>query len=149
MTTTFALDRNGLEVLDLETCLDLAGSVPIARVAINAPGSPIVLPVTHVVLGGRVAFRTATGSKLDAAIMEEPITVEVDDWDLAKRSGWSVLFRGRAHPIDDDEVRAHLIGLGKESWIKDLWFKPGHATAWVEIIPDEVSGRRIPTTEDD
>ncbi len=143
----FAVDRNGLEVLDLPTCLELAGSVPVARVAVNAPGSPLVLPVTHVVLGQRVAFRTAQGSKLDAAIMEEPVTIEVDDWDLATRTGWSVLFRGHARPIDDADVEAELAELNHESWVKELWFKPTNTTAWVEVIPDEVSGRRIPAEQ--
>lgn len=142
-STTLPLDRNNLEVLDLETCLDLAGSVPIARVAVNGPGSPIVLPVTHVVIDAKVAFRSASGSKLDAAIMAKPITVEADQWDLATRTGWSVVFRGTAETLHDPELEKRLAGLVEEPWIGS-----SRPMQWIVVRVNEVSGRRIPPPAD-
>jgi nitroimidazol reductase NimA-like FMN-containing flavoprotein (pyridoxamine 5'-phosphate oxidase superfamily) len=136
-----ALDRNGLEVLSMEACLELAGSVPIARVAANGPGSPIILPVTHLVLGTAVVFRTSSGSKLDAAIMNRLVSVEIDEWNLATRTGWSVLLRGTAELVEDEETLQRVSGMVEEPWIQTT-----REMSWMRVRPDEISGRRIPST---
>lgn len=132
-----ATDRNGLEVLPLQECLELAASVPIARVAVNASGSPVVMPVTHSLVGSAIAFRSASGSKLDAAIMNRPVTVEMDDWDGGTRTGWSVLFIGIASPADDPELIATLDAQAPPAWVHERDME------WVIVRADEISGRRI------
>lgn len=132
------VDHAGLEVLDLERCLELLGSVPVGRVAYQARGDVIVLPVNHVRDGRTVAFRTSVGSKLDAAQRATQVTFEVDDYDEASRSGWSVLVVGRAEVVDDQAERRRLDRLGAHPW------SDGDARPyWVRIRPDEISGRRI------
>lgn len=68
--TTTHLDRNGLEVLGPDECLDLLASQAVGRLAYTHVGGPTILPVSYVVSHGGVAFRSASGSKLDARGLE-------------------------------------------------------------------------------
>lgn len=131
-------DRQGLEVLDLETCMRLAGSVPVGRVGFVSSGEVLVLPVNHVVDEGGIAFRVATGSKFDAAIMDRSMSFEADEYDDDARTGWSVLVTGRATYVDDDETLARL-----EQHDLVPWTAPDRRTAWVVLRPSRVTGRRI------
>jgi nitroimidazol reductase NimA-like FMN-containing flavoprotein (pyridoxamine 5'-phosphate oxidase superfamily) len=132
------LDRQGLEVLDLDTCLRLAAAVPVGRVAFEDGGEVIVLPVNHVLDEGGVAFRVATGSTFDKAIMERPMTFQADAYDATDQTGWSVLVMGRATYVDDPEVLARL-----EEHDLQPWSSPELRTAWVLLTPTRVSGRRV------
>lgn len=132
------VDRHGLEILDYEVCLELLASEPVGRVAFVEAGQPQVLPVNHLVRGSRIAFRTAAGSKLDAAVMGRQVAFEVDRYDEQDQSGWSVVVRGQASTVDDPELLA---------WLQDQHLHPwtdGEARpVWVVIRADDVSGRRI------
>lgn len=136
--TTPHLDRNGLEVLGADECLELLASEPVGRLAFHLEGGPTVLPVTHVVTHGGVAFRTASGSKLDTAIMGRPVAFEVDAFDRARRTGWSVVVRGVATLVDDPEVEAELDERGLEVWAAHV-----EHGAWVLVRAEEISGRRL------
>lgn len=131
-------DRQGLEVLDLETCMELAGSVPVGRVAFFTSGEVLVLPVNHVLDQGGVAFRVAPGSKLDAAIMNRSMSFEADAYDEEGHDGWSVLVTGRARYVDDEDVIARL-----EQHELVPWSAPDVRDSWVLLRPDRVTGRRI------
>lgn len=134
-----ATDRQGLEVLDPETCLHLLDLSPVGRVAFVSAGEPVVLPVNHVRLGRRVYFRTASGITLDAAIQRATMAFEVDGYDEETRSGWSVLVRGDGDLEEDDEVLAELAECDLHPWA-DTVERP----TWVRVLAMEVSGRRIP-----
>ncbi len=136
--TPASTDRHGLEVLDLVESLALAASVPLGRVGFQEGGVTTILPVNHVVHGTTIVFRTANGSKLDAAILREPVAFEVDHYDKDLHTGWSVLFRGKADLIEDEALVALLEARGLESWVRTR-----HERTWVQIRPDEVSGRRL------
>jgi nitroimidazol reductase NimA-like FMN-containing flavoprotein (pyridoxamine 5'-phosphate oxidase superfamily) len=129
------LDHQGMEVLSPDECWSLLASMPVGRVAYVEAGEPIVLPVNHTVVGHRVAFRTARGALLHEALMDRSVAFEVDDFDPAQRSGWSVLVRGRA-AVADDEDQLEQLGL-------DAWADSVDRDDWVVILPDEVTGRRI------
>ncbi|MFP4233463.1 MAG: pyridoxamine 5'-phosphate oxidase family protein [Nitriliruptoraceae bacterium] len=136
---TKATDRQGLEVLPLNQCLSLLRSRPLGRLAYLAAGSPVVVPVNHLVDGATVVLRTVTGGKLDAALAGEPVAFQLDDHDPARGTGWSVLVRGRAEVVDDPELRARYENK-LDSWaIADE--EPD--VSWLRIVPDEVSGRRL------
>lgn len=134
-----ALDHAGLEVLDLETCLDLLDSVPVGRVAFVQAGDVTILPVNHRRDGRTVVFRSALGSKLDAAVRVARVSFEVDQYDEAAETGWSVLVVGSADIVIDEEDRARLDTMGLRPW-PDAEARPH----WIRIRPDEISGRRLP-----
>lgn len=135
-------DRQQLEVLDLETCLELIDETPVGRIAFVAGGEPAVLPVNHVLDGRTIAFRTAPGSKLETAARRGSVAFEVDAYDEERREGWSVLVRGVADVEMDDEAIAELEAHDLHPWADGV-----ERASWVRIRPNEISGRRIPARD--
>lgn len=132
------LDHSGLEILSKDECLELLASEPVGRIAFIHEGAPVVLPVNHRVEGRTVVFRTDLGSKLSAAVMERVVAFEVDSYDAATQSGWSVLLRGTAESVDDTDAVAELDRLELTPWAA-----AGDRQHWVRVHPDEISGRRV------
>jgi uncharacterized protein len=136
---TVPTDHGGLEVLTFEESMELLGSVPVGRVAFIDGGEPLILPVNHVLDGRSVAFRSSYGTKQDAAWRGLPAAFEADEWDTSSRTGWSVLVRGTAELVLEDDEVERLDAVGSRAWVHD----PETATRWIRLRADEVSGRRI------
>jgi len=137
---TTATDRHGLEILPLAQCLALLRSRSLGRLAYIDAGTPTVVPVNHLVDGTVIVLRTFAGGKLDAALVDAPVAFQLDDHDPVRGSGWSVLVRGRASLVDDDE-RIARYDADLDSWaMEDV---PSAAMTWIRILPDEISGRRL------
>lgn len=130
------LDHQGLEVLDPDECWELLRGTPVGRVAFVEDGELTVLPVNHAVVGHRVVFRTLRGSLLHEALMKEPVAFQVDDFDPANRTGWSVLVRGVADIVEGDAEDLDAMELHP-------WADSVDRDDWVQIQVDEISGRRI------
>lgn len=127
----------GLELLAEAKCLDLLAAHEVGRVGITIGALPAIFPVNYAVVDGDIVFRTAPGSKLAAATRNTVVAFEVDDYDSADRSGWSVLVIGRADVVHDLDVTFRVLATGPEPWAA------GQRTSIVRISPDFVSGRRI------
>ena len=76
----------------------------LGRLAFQHEGGTIILPVTHVLDGRTVLFRSTRGSKFDASVMARPAVFEVDEWDAASRTGASVIVNGTLDVVDDTEA---------------------------------------------
>lgn len=100
------------------------------------------MPVNHLVDGSSVVIRSLDGGKLGAAILERAVAFQLDDLDLASRTGWSVLVQGRAEVVEGSEAEAYDTRL--DSWA----VRGGARTTWVRIVADEVSGRRLGPHDD-
>ncbi len=128
--------------LDRGECLRLLRNAPIGRVVLSMKCLPVALPVNICLLQDSVAFATDQGSKLDAAVTGQVVSVEVDDIDTFYRTGWSVLVTGVADLVSDrhefEEVNARL-----HPWA------PGPHPFFVRIPTTLVSGRRLMWTSDD
>lgn len=136
--TSAETDRAGLEILPFDACLQRLASVPVGRVGFINAGEVVILPVNHVVDGHSVVFRTDVGSKLASTSLGYPITFEVDAYDAASESGWSVLLQGWAEVVEDDAEIRRLDTLGLRSWPRP------ERPYWVRISPFLVTGRQIP-----
>jgi nitroimidazol reductase NimA-like FMN-containing flavoprotein (pyridoxamine 5'-phosphate oxidase superfamily) len=132
------LDHAGLEILTIEECRSLLASTAVGRIAFLDRGDPTILPITIGMWDGAVVFTTAPGSKLQAAIMNEPVAIEVDDWDATTHTGWSVLVKGMATVVDDGREIDSLDRLSVKSWSR-----PDVPKAWVRIVGNEITGRRV------
>lgn len=141
MGTTTPTDRHGLEVLPLAHCLSLLRSRPMGRLAYLEAGAPTILPVNHLVDGTGVVMRSFSGGKLDAAIVGAPVAFELDDHDPARGTGWSVVVRGRAVLVEDEERIARF-----EEELDSWAIEPDGTATWIRIVPDEISGRRLRRT---
>ena len=89
-------DRTGLERLEREDCLRLLASQRVGRVAVVSVGQPLIFPVNYALDGDTVVFRTAAGTKFDAAVRGAPASFEIDSFDALYHTGWSVVVSGRA-----------------------------------------------------
>ncbi len=134
-----ATDHAGLAVLSFEECQQLLASSGVGRVAFLADGEVEVLPVNYTIEGARVAFRTATGSKLEAAVERAVVAFEVDGYDPVERTGWSVVIKGRAEVASDAALVARLERSGLKPYSTAV-SKP----EWVVIHPNAITGRRVP-----
>lgn len=137
-TDTSSVDRLGLEVLTPDECWEFLAAAPVGRVAFVVDGEPAVFPVTHGIVGRTILFRSAAGSKVEAAAMGAPLAFEVDWWDVARHEGWSVLVRGVGETVYDDEQIERLSPAGVHPWLD-----AAADGTWIRIRVNEVSGRRL------
>ncbi len=118
-----------------QECLRLLAGQAVGRVAVaEFNQAPLVVPVNFLLDGDSIVFRTDYGSKFRVSVLgEAPVSFEVDEVDPAHRSGWSVLVRGSARELDDEDVKR----LELDAWA------PGRKDHWVRIVPASISGRRV------
>lgn len=139
MTTPFAsMDWSGLEILDFDECFRRLGRTPVGRLGFVDRGEPVILPVNYAVDGRSLVFQTAAGSKLSAAIMGQPVCMEIDEWDSVGHTGWSVLVKGMADVVEDAGEIERLGTLAVRPWTR-----PDLRQQWARIMSEEVTGRRI------
>src|SRR4051794_35944552 len=130
-------DRSGLEVLSRDECQTLLGTCTLGRVAVVAHSEPEIFPVNYVMDGPTIVFRTAAGTKLDAAVRTTRVAFEIDAVDADGEHAWSVIVRGRAEEVLRGSERARLATLPLRPWAE------GDKDHWVRVHPDTVSGRRV------
>jgi len=131
-----------IEELDEERCLQLISGGGIGRIAYASRFGLVVLPVNYMLRDGAVVFRTAEHGSLDEDLRtgiegaEYKVAFEIDDIDLARREGWSVLLQGPAHHLTGDDRDSAV-----QSGIQPL--APGDRELFVRIVPSRITGRRI------
>lgn len=131
-------DHAGLQVLTPEECDARLEETEIGRVAFVSEGDVVILPVNYRFVNGTVVFQTADGSKLDMATDRKTVAFEIDGFAPQQQTGWSVLVKGTAEYVMDEELEAEFRSLGLRPWA------PYTTTRrWVRILPDEITGRKI------
>jgi nitroimidazol reductase NimA-like FMN-containing flavoprotein (pyridoxamine 5'-phosphate oxidase superfamily) len=131
-----------IEELDQDTCLQLISRGGIGRIAYASRFGLVVLQVNYGLHDGAVVFRTAEHGPLDEDLRtgiegaEYRVAFEIDDIDLAKRQGWSVLVQGPAHHLAEAERDAAV-----QAGVQAL--APGERELFVRIVPSRITGRRI------
>jgi nitroimidazol reductase NimA-like FMN-containing flavoprotein (pyridoxamine 5'-phosphate oxidase superfamily) len=131
---------SGLEELNAGDCLYLLAGNTIGRVGFVAHGLPHVLPVNYGVdRDGSIVFRTTSQSVL-VAVAGQTAVFEVDGYDETRQLGWSVCVLGVAREItdQDDPTARRLRELSVVTWA------PGQRDRWFAIMPDQLTGRRLP-----
>jgi nitroimidazol reductase NimA-like FMN-containing flavoprotein (pyridoxamine 5'-phosphate oxidase superfamily) len=133
------VDAVTLRELSHEDCLRLLETTVVGRLARNDPAGPTVVPVNFVVHRGGVLIRSVLGGKLRAgklraAEQADPVSFEADGLDVAHRSGWSVLVRGRLQILDE----AFSVVPVPDSFIAAA----GNPLLWLDAA--EITGRRLP-----
>jgi nitroimidazol reductase NimA-like FMN-containing flavoprotein (pyridoxamine 5'-phosphate oxidase superfamily) len=131
-----------IEELDKEACLQLISGGGVGRIAYAGRFGLVVLPVNYVLHHGAVVFRTAEHGPLDEDLRtgidgaEYKVAFEIDDIDLGRRQGWSVLVQGPAR---------HLAGAERDAAVQAgiQALAPGDRELFVRIAPSRVTGRRI------
>jgi hypothetical protein len=88
-------------------------------------------------LDGDVVFRTAPGEKLIAAALNRTVAFEVDEYDVAERTGWSVNLVGTIEEIVDRRDLERVRALDLPSWAGEL------RDRYVRVRSRVVTGRAI------
>jgi len=130
------LENSATDVLGRAECLRLLGSVSVGRVAFTSNALPSVQAVTFVLHGQEVVFRTSPGSMLDTALGKSIVAFEADEFDNARRTGWSVTAVGPASVVTDPARLAELAELPLSPWEGD------NRPHFVAISTSIVNGRR-------
>lgn len=133
------VDHSGLRVMSTDECMERLARAGIGRLGFVLAGEVAVLPVHHLVHGMEIYFRTSGDSKIEAAADHSAVGFEVDDYDRATVTGWSVAVSGTATLVHDEALIRELSALDEEPW-------PGGdpaASVWVCIRPDQISGREL------
>lgn len=126
----------GLDELSAAECRELLGATSVGRLGITSGALPVVLPVNYVLSDVGIVFRTARGSKLDAAVANQVVCFEIDGSDPVGHEGWSVVVTGMARVLEG-EARERAGRLPLPHWVDD------GADHLVAIPLDQVSGRRL------
>ena len=125
--------------LSEEECWELLEDHELGRIGYRLVDEVHVVPVNYAVVDRTLLIRTDAGNKLLAAALESDVALEIDSVESladARRVAWSVLVRGHARVLGEDEARRY----------DDLPLVPWVATPkWevVAIVPDAVTGRRF------
>jgi uncharacterized protein len=124
-----------VSILSVNESWNLLASVALGRVVTSGQGQPEIFPVNFVVQHRTVLFRTAEGTKLVSAAINNHVLFEADDHDAVE--GWSVIVKGTARMLRTDEEieeaeRAQLL-----PWTATLKLH------WVRVVPVSVTGRRF------
>jgi nitroimidazol reductase NimA-like FMN-containing flavoprotein (pyridoxamine 5'-phosphate oxidase superfamily) len=135
--------RRVLIELDEAECLRLIAPGGIGRIGYSGRYGPTVLPVNYQLYEGTIVFRTAQDSATDEdlrtgiADAEYKVAFEIDDFDTAARTGWSVLVQGSAHHVESEAERASVAGAGVDPW------PGGDRELFLRITPSRITGRRV------
>lgn len=132
---------DGIVELGEAECWRLLAAHNVGRLAVIAGQRPLVFPVNYALDGDLVLIRTAEGTKLANASLDR-VAFEVDELDLVRRTGWSVLVQGLGIDITDaiDAASERERAMVVETWA------PGDKPHLVRITHPEISGRRIVRT---
>lgn len=130
--------RTGIEVLGEDECLTLLARDQIGRLAVVDVTNPMIFPVNYVLDGRTIVFRTDPGTKLDQG-QRSGACFEIDSFDSATRSGWSVVATGRLEEITTFQSDALA---GAKALPIDPW-AGGDKAHWMRLTPSRITGRRV------
>ncbi|CAN5396374.1 pyridoxamine 5'-phosphate oxidase family protein [soil metagenome] len=113
----------------------LLGEGRFGHLALSIAGEPEIFPVNYFASNGSIVFRTAEGTKLFGAVLQNVVAFEVDSYD--DQEGWSVVAKGTAHILETDAERSAAEQLPLAPWI------PTDKRNFVRIDVREISGRHF------
>lgn len=94
--------------LDRDECLRVLDEGYVAHIGVLSDGVPYVTPMSYVMMGDTLYFRTGPGRRVEALVEEPLCCVEVTI--LREDDAWeSVLFWGEAELVDDPNHRADVV----------------------------------------
>lgn len=134
---TGAAQLGVFRVISPTECFELLAGGGIGRVGFTAEDGVMMLPVNFAVFGRTIVFRTAPDTLL-ALHADARLSFEVDHFDEALCTGWSVLVRGHAHRVTDERDVQRL----ENATVLHPW-APGARDVYVRILPTHISGRSI------
>lgn len=132
--------ENPIEILKEDEALELMGNQQLGRLVVRIKDDFDIYPLNYVVNEGKIYFRTAEGSKLFTVSINDRVLFEADDHTEDK--AWSVIVKGRARILERTDEIQQADELPLKPWLPTLKYN------YVEITPEEISGRRFQLGEE-
>ena len=133
MNTTTHWFKSHLRDIPRDECFELLESRQIGRVGFVDADGPVVLPVNYVVHNETVFIATSPTNSLSSDAVGRPVAFEVDEIDEFNETGWSLLARGQASLVPEDELPEDL----PNPWVD------GDRSLVLRISPSQISGRYL------
>ena len=121
---------HAVEDLDHHECWRLLRSVSVGRLAVWVDDHPDIFPINYKVDHGTLVFRTAEGTKLQAATGGTPVALEADGINADTGVAWSVVIKGHAAPVQNPQEVMDTVGLLLFPW------QAGKKEHFVRITPE-------------
>ncbi len=120
----------------------------VAHIGVIANGEPYVTPMSFVVDGNRLLFRTKLGKRFEAIEANPVVCIEVSRFDEASGDWTSVMVKGKAMERDDEPTTARTIELLLHKYETVLGSPLGHGGLQpmasfphvIEVPIDEITG---------
>ena len=90
--------------LDRAESLELLAAKKVGRIGFLAEDGPVVMPMNYVLSGDHIVVRTVAFGVVARSAIDQLVAFEVDDVDDFLEAGWSVLVRGAATLLTDDQL---------------------------------------------
>ncbi|HJD90880.1 MAG TPA: pyridoxamine 5'-phosphate oxidase family protein [Corynebacterium urealyticum] len=132
--------ENPIEILKEDEALELMGDHQLGRLVVRIKDDFDIYPLNYVVNEGKIYFRTAEGSKLFTVSINDRVLFEADEHTEDK--AWSVIVKGRARILQRTDEIQEADELPLKPWLPTLKYN------YVEITPEEISGRRFQLGEE-
>ncbi|HEX6299903.1 MAG TPA: pyridoxamine 5'-phosphate oxidase family protein [Acidimicrobiia bacterium] len=138
-----------MEPVSREEALEVLAGQPVAHLGIVVDGVPYVTPMSFVLEGNRILFRTMAGKKLEGIKASPAVCIETADYNPETGDWVSVIVRGTARLVDDPDTRQELIALLYDKYEKVMGsplsggggLMPLGGTPYVIEVPiDEMTG---------
>jgi nitroimidazol reductase NimA-like FMN-containing flavoprotein (pyridoxamine 5'-phosphate oxidase superfamily) len=127
-----------LEEIPEADCLEILEQHSLGRIGVVIDGQPQIFPVNYAMNGRIVAFRTGSGTKLSNAPGSK-VCFEIDEYDPATGTGWSVMVQGVAVDATDAFDDVSWAARAAAPWP----LVPGANPFRVAIEPSHITGRRF------
>ncbi|QFU89640.1 pyridoxamine 5'-phosphate oxidase family protein [Amycolatopsis sp. YIM 10] len=131
------VNRQPLEELDRQQCLELLGTVRVGRLVFTEQVLPAVQPVNFRLHRGQIVIRVAGGEKLAAATANLVVAFQADELDPDLRQGWSVTVVGHAEEITDIDELVEVAGADLQPWVG------GRREHVIRVRTEKITGRRL------
>lgn len=138
-----------MEPVSREEALAVLAGQPVAHLGMVVDGVPYVTPMSFVLEGNRILFRTMAGRKLEGIKANPAVCIETADYNPETGDWVSVIVRGTARLVDDPDTRQELIALLYDKYEKVMGsplsggggLMPLGGTPYVIEVPiDEMTG---------
>lgn len=139
-------DNNSpVQVLSTDESLELLATKTFGRLVVHRTNDVDLFPLNYTVSEGKIYLRTAEGTKLFSLNLNGDVLFEADNVEQtgdATGEAWSVIVKGQARILTtSDEINA-AEELPLKPWLPTLKYN------YVEITPEEISGRRFQLGEE-
>ncbi len=134
---------DSIERLDEAECWRLLRATTVGRIAVDVAGQPDIFPINYACDDETIVFRSGAGTKLAASVLLHHVAFEIDGYEPAEGTAWSVVIKGTAHEIERMEAVFDAEELPLFPWAAHP--KPN----FVRIRPKEISGRRFHVVDPD